>query len=203
MDIKAKVAEAMPEIKKLIFGKEEETIEQKFEDIRKVDGTILRIEPSIEVGATVQIIGEDGELMEAPDGDHELENGQVIRIEGGLVLEVLEGENAGENEEEEMAEENAAPSLNVDEITKQITNKLTESILDKVNNLKFAKEEQIAELTDANAKLQEENEAIKEGFNKLLDLVEQIAQSPVAEPKKEAKQPFSKRKKLTLDDYKL
>ena len=75
---------------KVALGVEEEApTSVELEDIKKVDGTILRIEPAIEIGATVQVIGEDAELIEAPDGDHELESGDVIKTEGGVIIEIM------------------------------------------------------------------------------------------------------------------
>lgn len=191
-------------VKALVFG---ENKEEKFEDAKMVDGTILRIEPSIEVGATVQVIGEDGELMAAPDGEHELESGQIVKTEGGLVLEIMGGEQP---EEEEMeTEAPSSPSLNVDDITAQISNKLTEAIIEKVNNLKFAKEEQIETLTETVNTLKAENETLKkelaqsgEKFKAMFELVEQIADQPSATPKKETKNAFKKKGKLTLKDFK-
>lgn len=196
----SKAMELISQIRKEVFGSKETTPEV-FEDVKKVDGTILRVEPSIEVGATVEVIAEDGEMIAAPDGEHELETGQIIATEGGLVVQVLEGEESGDDETEEEME--AAPTLNVEEITAKISSNLMESIIEKVNNMKFANEEQIDDLKAENAVLREENEGIKEGFNKLLDLVQEIADAPTAEPTKKTKQPFAKKGKLKLNDFKL
>ena len=69
--LREKVAAKLSAIKKVLA--EEETPEAvALEDVKMIDGTILRIEPAIEVGATVQVIGEDAEMIEAPDGEHEL-----------------------------------------------------------------------------------------------------------------------------------
>lgn len=190
-------------VKSLVFG---ETKAEKFEDVRMIDGTILRIEPAIEVGATVGIIGEDGEIVAAPDGEHELESGEIISTEGGLILEVM----GAKEEEEEMAEEPTSPSLNVDDITAQISNKLTEAIIEKVNNLKFAKEEQIEALTAKVSELQTENDSLvgelaknDEKFEAMFELVEKIAEQPSATPKKESKNVFAKKGRIKLQDFKL
>jgi predicted trehalose synthase len=170
----------------------EETVE--LEDIRKVDGTILRIEPAIEVGATVQVIGEDAELIEAPDGDHELESGDVIKTEGGVIIEVIAVEGEPEEVvEEEMSEE--APvkeptvkAIDVEELTNNVMNRLNEAITDKINNLKFAAVEEVETL-------KEKNKTLTEAVTELVGIVEEFAATPSEEPKKGVKNPFKKDKK--------
>ena len=80
---------------KIALGVEEAPAEEvQLEDAKLVDGTIVRIEPAIEVGATVQVIGEDGSMVDAPDADHELESGDVIKTEGGVIIEIIPAEGA-------------------------------------------------------------------------------------------------------------
>ena len=99
MNISELVGNKLPEIKKILFGSEaEETVEAAFIDGKLVDGTIVRVEPAVEVGASVKVIDEAANEIDAPDGDHELEDGTIIRTEGAVIVEVL----APEVEEEEM-----------------------------------------------------------------------------------------------------
>ena len=159
----------------------------ELEDIKKVDGTILRIEPAIEIGATVQVIGEDAELIEAPDGDHELESGDVIKTEGGVIIEIMAVE--GEEEEvveEEMSEETPevkAQPIDVQALTDNVMNKLNEALNDKINNLKFAAIEDVKTLT-------ERNKTLTEAVSELVGIVEQFAGTPSEEPTKKVKNPF-------------
>ena len=159
----------------------------ELEDIKKVDGTILRIEPAIEIGSTVQVIGEDAELIEAPDGDHELESGDVIKTEGGVIIEIMAGE--GEEEEvveEEMSEETPevkAQPIDVQALTDNVMNKLNEALNDKINNLKFAAIEDVKTLT-------ERNKTLTEAVSELVGIVEQFAGTPSEEPTKKVKNPF-------------
>ena len=173
------------------FGIEEEQEEVvQLEDVKKVDGTILRIEPNIEIGATVQVIGEDAELIEAPDGDHELESGDVIKTEGGIIIEIIAVE--GEPEavvEEEMSEEapvvaEVPKGLNVEELTNNVMNKLNEAIVAKINNLKFASVKEVEALKS-------ENKVLKESLTEVIDLMQKFAGTPVEEPKKKAYNPFA------------
>ncbi len=60
MNISELVGDKLPEIKNLLFGAEEteateETVEAAFLDAKLVDGTIVRIEPAVEVGAVVKV----------------------------------------------------------------------------------------------------------------------------------------------------
>lgn len=177
----------------------EEAVE--LEDIKKVDGTILRIEPAIEVGATVQVIGEDAELIQAPDGEHELESGDVIKVEGGIIIEVIAIEGEPEEVvEEEMSEEapvaETPKGLNVEELTNNVMNKLNEAIANKINNLKFAAIEDVATLT-------KKNEVLTEAVTELISIVEKFAATPSDEPKKQPYNPFKDKEKKQIDFSKI
>jgi len=174
---------------KVALGVEDEApASVELEDIKKVDGTILRIEPAIEIGATVQVIGEDAELIEAPDGDHELESGDVIKTEGGVIIEIMAVEAEDEVVEEEMSEETPevkAQPIDVQALTDNVMNKLNEALNDKINNLKFAAIEEVEALT-------ERNKTLTEAISELVGIVEQFAGTPSEEPTKKVKNPFKK-----------
>ena len=174
---------------KIALGVEDEApASVELEDIKKVDGTILRIEPAIEIGATVQVIGEDAELIEAPDGDHELESGDVIKTEGGVIIEIMAVEAEEEVVEEEMSEETPevkAQPIDVQALTDNVMNKLNEALNDKINNLKFAAIEEVEALT-------ERNKTLTDAVSELVGIVEQFAGTPSEEPTKKVKNPFKK-----------
>lgn len=187
-------------IKKLLLGEEEAPEAVELEDVKKVDGTILRIEPAIEEGATVQVIGEDGELIEAPDGEHELESGDVITTEGGVVIAVVmvEGEPVVEEEMSEVEEtpEPTTKAIDVEALTNNVMNRLNEAITDKINNLKFAAIEDVATLT-------KRNEVLTESVTELLAIVEQFAATPSVEPTKKVNNPFKDKDKKEFDFSKI
>jgi len=172
---------------KIALGVDDEAPESvELEDIKKVDGTILRIEPAIEIGATVQVIGEDAELIEAPDGDHELESGDVIKTEGGVIIEIMAVEGEEEEVVEEMSEETPevkAQPIDVQALTDNVMNKLNEALNDKINNLKFAAIADVKTLT-------ERNKTLTEAVSELVGIVEQFAGTPSEEPTKKVKNPF-------------
>ena len=196
--LREKVAAKLSAIKKVLA--EEETPEAvALEDVKKVDGTILRIEPAIEVGASVMVIGEDAEMIEAPDGDHELESGDVIKTEGGIIIEVIAVEGEPEEVvEEEMSEEaapveeTAAPKLDVEALQNQLIDKLNTALTDKINNLKFASVKEVAEL-------KVENATLKEALSDLVEVVEKFAATPTDEPKKKVHNPFKDKEVKEFD----
>jgi hypothetical protein len=71
----------------------------------------LFVTSALEVGATLSVVGEDGEIVAAPNGEHELESGEIVRTEEGVIVEILEAEPVDAEEEEEKIEEemSAAP----------------------------------------------------------------------------------------------
>ena len=195
--LREKVAAKLSAIRK-VLAEEETPI--ALEDVKLVDGTILRIEPAIEVGATVQVIGEDAEMVEAPDGEHELESGDVIKTEGGVIIEIIAVESE-EVVEEEMSEEapvvaEAPKGLNVEELTNNVMNKLNEAIVAKINNLKFASIEEVEALKS-------ENKVLKESLTEVIDLMQKFAGTPSEEPKKKAYNPFKDKDKKEFDFSKI
>ena len=80
-----------------------ETEKENFVDAQLADGTIVNIEPDIELGASVAVVTEDG-IVPAPDAEHELASGEKIVTVGGVITEIIPSE-------EEVAEEEAAEDL--------------------------------------------------------------------------------------------
>lgn len=77
-----------------------EVVSSTFEEVTLSDDSVVMIEPTIEVGASVMIAVE-GESKPVPDGDYELADKRVISVEGGLITNVEEVPEV----EEEMSEE--------------------------------------------------------------------------------------------------
>lgn len=175
MNISEEIKAKMPAIKKLLFGSV-----QKFVDAKLVDGTIVRIEPEVAVGATVQVIGADGELLPAPDAQHQLEDGSVVSTEGGLILEVIAAPAAPAEKPEDMEAAPAAPQtpapLNMDDIQKAVMGKVASQISERINNMKFASE---ADVTD-----------LKKAVNELADLFEKFVATPTEQPTKKVENYF-------------
>jgi hypothetical protein len=77
-----------------------------FLDAKLVDGTIVRVEgDSFKVGDLVNVITEAGETVQAPEGEHQLEDGTVLVINAeGRLTEVRPLEVTEEMPTEEMVE---------------------------------------------------------------------------------------------------
>jgi hypothetical protein len=174
MNISEMVGAKLPEIKKLLFS---ETTEEAFVDAKLVDGTIIRYE-SLEIGAALSVVGEDGEIVAAPDGQHELESGEVVRTEEGVIVEVLEPEAEEEAKDEEKEEEMSAevPSFDADAFKLDIMNSVATLIQSEVE--KFAKNDKVSD--------------IEKAVSLMTDIVEKMAATPKEAPSKKVANPFNK-----------
>jgi hypothetical protein len=195
--LRERVTAKLSAIKK-VLAEEQAPEAVALEDAKLIDGTIVRIEPAIEIGATVQVISEDGSLTDAPDAEHELESGDVIKTEGGVIIEIIPIEAPVEDVvEEEMSEEapviaEVPKGLNVEELTNNVMNKLNEAIVAKINNLKFASVKEVASL-------KAENKVLKESMTELIDIVQKFAGTPTQEPKKKPYNPFADKEPSKFD----
>ena len=175
MNISELVGKKLPEIKKLLFS---ETTEEAFVDAKLVDGTIVRVEPALEIGASVAVIGEDGETVAAPDGEHELESGEVVRTEGGVIVEIMTPEPV-EEEAEEVEEEMASEEkFDAEGFKADILSAVSELIKSEIAAAQFAKTEKVTD--------------IEKAVGLITDIVEKMAATPKEEPSKKVANPFNK-----------
>ena len=184
MNISKLVGDKLPEIKNLLFGAEEteateETVEAAFLDSKLVDGTIVSIEPAVEVGAIVKVIDEAANELDAPDGDHEMEDGTIIRTEGAVVVEVM----APEVEEEEPEAE--AEEVEEEMSTEDVDVKMAAIAADVIAAEKFASAEAVEAI---NTRFDDMEKAI----GMITDIVEKMAAKPSVEPTKKVNNPFSR-----------
>ncbi len=178
MEIQERVKAKLGEIKKLLFADA-----QKFVEATLVDGTLVSVEPAVEVGAVVSVIGEGGEMLPAPDGSHELQDGTLIVTEGGLIVEIVAVTEAPAEPAEAAAEPNKPAALSVDDIQAAVMAKVSQSIAERINSMKFAAAKDVAAL-------KKENGELKKALGELADVFEAFATAPVAEPKKKVNNPF-------------
>jgi hypothetical protein len=182
MNISELVGSKLPEIKKLLFSETEE----KFEDAKLVDGTIVRYE-SLEIGAALSVVGEDGEVVPAPDGEHELESGDIVRTEGGVIVEIMSPEpveeEAEEEKEEEMAAEETEEKFDAEGFKADILSAVSELIESRMAEAQFAKTEKVSD--------------IEKAVGLITDIVEKMAATPKEEHSKKVANPFNKGKDYT------
>ena len=176
MNISELVGSKLPEIKKLLFSETEE----KFEDAKLADGTIVRYEV-LEIGAELSVVGEDGEVVAAPDGEHEMESGDIVRTEGGVIVEIMSPEPAeegAEDVEEEMAAEETEEKFDAEGFKADILSAVSELIESRMAEAQFAKTEKVSD--------------IEKAVGLITDIVEKMAATPKEEPSKKVPNPFNK-----------
>jgi len=172
MNISEMVVAKMPQIKKLLFS---DKTAQAFVDAKLVDGTIVRYD-ALEVGAALSVVGEDGEIVAAPNGDHELESGEIVRTEEGVIVEILEAEPVDAEEEEEIEEEMSAAPFDADSFKEDILGAVSNLI--KSASASFAKNDKVSD--------------IEKAVGLMTELVEKMAATPKEAPSKKVANPFGK-----------
>ena len=188
MNLSELVGNKLPEIKKILFGSYDTSADvdvtdetSAFLDGKLVDGTIVRIEPDVEVGASVKVIDEEANEIDAPDGDHELEDGTIIRTEGAVVVEVMAPEV--EEEAPEAKAEEVDEEMSSEEIDLEV--KMAAIAAEVVASEKFASAESVKGINDRFAE-------VERAISMITDIVEKMAAKPSVEPTKKVANPFSR-----------
>jgi hypothetical protein len=167
--------ETLDKVKKLIFGEETvetptEVIEVKLMSMELADGTMINIEPALEVGAIVTVEVE-GVAAPIPNGEYPLADGTVIIISEGAISEV----KAVEVEEEEEAMETEAPTETVTEAKIRKIIESTETVFAKVESL----ETELSEVKAEFAKYKEEADTKEKA---MFSAVEELANESSVKP---------------------
>lgn len=131
----------------------------KFEEL-PTDKGILVSDNNIEIGAEVQLINADGEVVAAEDGEYATET-EIIKVEGGKIVEINPAEEP-EPEAEEPADEEELEDETPDE----------EPAVDE------EKEQLKARVAELEAAVAEKDAKIEE----LTAEIEQLKNKPVDEP---------------------
>ena len=165
--LRDKINAKLPELKKLLFAEEPapEPKEVKAAKATLIDGTEVEVMPAVEVGATVTVTGPDGEQLPAPDGDHELQDGAVIKVAGGVIIEVMPVAESKKQEPApvDMAQLMAAVDERIAAAVKQVTEK-------------FSADQAVT----------------KQVMGEVLTVVQEMAEVPAAEPVKPRYNQFAK-----------
>lgn len=186
-------SEALSKIKILLFG------EQKFEQAKLEDGTIVMWEGELSTGAALFVVDEQGVQMPAPDGEHKLEDGTIVSTAGGLVVTVTpadaEGEAEIEVEVEDKKNEDMAGELEM--LVEKLAEKLA-ALEAKIEEMGKKPESMSSE--DVNAKVEAINSEIASKFNAVVDLVSKISNEPAAEVVQPVKSGFGKVRTNSIED---
>lgn len=95
--------EALTQIKSLLFSEQEKKAAFAMVEGALIDGT--KVAYDLET-SEIYVIGEDGESIPAPVGEHQLESGEIVVVtEAGKIAEVKKGEEKKVEIEIEAAEE--------------------------------------------------------------------------------------------------
>ena len=175
--------ETLDKVKSLIFGEETtevaveatpEVTEVKLMAAELADGTMVNIDPALEVGAVVTVEVE-GEVAPMPNGEYPLADGTVVTVMEGAISDIKEVEA----EEEEAMETEATPKAET--VTEAKIRKIiesTETVFAKVETL----ETELSEVKAEFAKYKEEADTKEKA---LFSAVEELAtESSVAPIKK-------------------
>lgn len=170
--LRDKINAKLPELKKLLFADEPapEPKEVKAAKATLIDGTEVEVMPAVEVGATVTVTGPEGEQLPAPDGDHELQDGTVIKVAGGVIIEVMPVAESKKQEPApvDMAQLMAAVDERIAAAVKQVTEK-------------FSADQAVT----------------KKVMGEVLTVVQEMAEVPAEPAIKEKRNPFSSEKPET------
>ena len=150
------------------------------------DGTMVNIEPALEVGAVVTVEVE-GEVMPMPNGEYPLADGTVVTVAEGAISDIKEVEA----EEEEAMETEVTPVAET--VTEAKIRKIIEST-ETVFNEQIAKISEELETVKAEfAKYKEESDTKEKA---MFSAVEELAnESSVAPIKKKRSGVISPKKK--------
>jgi len=125
--------------------------------------TILFEGDTLEVGKEVKVRTEEGQEMPAPDGTHALENGMVIKTEGGVITEIETKAEVEEAEGEELAEEVEVEGEIDDKVAMEegeeavapVVAEVVEAVIEAVKDEITAMKEEIVEMKKKMAELED------------------------------------------------
>jgi hypothetical protein len=151
--------EALTQIKSLLFSEQEEKADFALIEGALVDGT--KVAYNLET-SEIYVIGEDGESIPAPVGEHQLSTGEIVVVtEAGKIAEVKVGEI-----EVEAAEELPEQEPNRDEAMAKF-----EEVMDEL-------EKKVEELSAKVKAMEEKAEDVKEAVKLSAQVIESLAKEP-------------------------
>ena len=170
--VEANAEETMEEVTESFT---EETVEESFGELKDINGAFVVRFPgdSLQVGDKVIVVTSEGQEMDAPNGEHELEDGTKIVTEDSVVKEIMGADGEKALSEEAMAEVEDVVEDIVEEVVKEVTDDMMEE------EATVSAEEIVKEIVDA---IQEEMGKMKEKMAELEAKVNKYEAMPAAEP---------------------
>ena len=157
--------------------------EQSFGEILTADGelTLTYEGEELSVGLPIFVKTDDGNVA-APDGEHALEGGVLIKTEGGSIVEISREEiEAAEHEDEVVASEEKMSEETSETETKESDEKFDEheeEVMEEEEEIIKAMAEIIIPMIE---EMKEEIEEMKKNFSKTETKVKEFALAPAAE----------------------
>ena len=156
--------EALTQIKSLLFSEQEQKATFAMVEGALVDGT--KVAYDLET-SEIFVIGEDGESIPAPVGEHQLTSGEIVVVtEAGKIAEVKAGEAAKVEIEIEAAEEVPIEEPKKDEA------------MAKFEEVMGALEKKVEELSAKVKAMEEKAEDVKEAVKLSAQVIESLAKEP-------------------------
>jgi hypothetical protein len=105
------------------------SVNQRFTDVKTVEGVILKVDGEVAVGNAVMVVTEEGEIP-APDGEYELEDGTVFKVTDGLISTIGKEDETPAPEEtpEQTPEETPNEMDEIFEMLKTFIDSVTEKM---------------------------------------------------------------------------
>lgn len=156
--------EALTQIKSLLFTEAEKKAAFAMVEGALVDGT--KVAYDLET-SEIYVIGEDGESIPAPVGEHQLESGEIVVVtEAGKIAEVKKGEEQKVEIEIEAAEEKEPEEPKKDEA------------MAKFEEVMGALEKKVEELSAKVKAMEDKAEDVKEAVKLSAQVIESLAKEP-------------------------
>jgi len=156
--------DALVQIKNLLFSEAEKKAAFAMVEGKLVDGTMVSYDLET---SEIYVIGEDGEKVPAPVGEHQLESGEIVIVtEAGKIAEVKKGE---------------APSVEIEiEASSDVVEEepKKDEAMAKFEEVLGGLEKKVEELTAKVKAMEEKAEDVKEAVKMSAVILESLAKEP-------------------------
>lgn len=156
--------DALVQIKNLLFSEAEKKAAFAMVEGKLVDGTMVSYDLE---ALEIYVIGEDGEQVPAPVGEHQLESGDIVIVtEAGKIAEVKKGE---------------APSVEIEiEASSDVVEEepKKDEAMAKFEEVLGGLEKKVEELTAKVMAMEEKAEDVKEAVKMSAVILESLAKEP-------------------------
>ena len=175
-----------------------------FKEVKDTSNNILSYDGETPMaGMPVSIMNEAGERLPAPTADYVLEDGSTLKVQDGVIMEVIAGttenpemENKAKTEQAETPATGNAPVQTPKAVVESTIKEYRfQEQIDELKTLIAEKDKTITELTEKFSKASEAQTKNEDTIKKMFELVEKIGELPASESKVENKDKFKKREK--------